>query len=62
MFISKKLAIEKLREKTARFFALLFPDRTSLIIFLLALAVDLLARIRMHCHSSHSLFTMLCLQ
>ena len=39
MISSKKHAIEKLREKTARFFALLFPDRTSLIIFLLAFSL-----------------------
>lgn len=37
--MSKKLAIVKLREKTSRFFALLFPDRTSLIIFLLAFSM-----------------------
>ena len=39
MISSKKLAIEKLRERTSRFFAFLFPDRTSLIIFLLAFSL-----------------------
>ena len=34
-----KLALEKLRENSARFFALLFPDRTSVIIFLLAFSL-----------------------